>query len=486
MMSLFPFRNQLYALAVVLAFSLGIDDLAVHPYNPDSPTFLSHYVRQGIEYALLNGLYLIWLIKAIRLRSTQPEEQTAHHFAQNFRPLIQPGLLFLFAAWIAYPNTGDPYGYLHFGKMVWSGYNPYLTPGGDFTSQFSPFLAWFQTSTYGVVSLGVFMLVTAGSVLSVTGSIYFLKTLFLLLHLVNTYLIWNATKLSHSRALITLAYFINPILLFEQVGNARVDILLCTTLILLTHSLRKGHYVNAVIAMLLGIFSKTLPVIWVAQLGVFLMRSKRWKSIGISACWAIAFFFILSQTVFTEPKAWLSLLNPGVVWQTAGSFHDILNNALTIAKPFLPSFISENQGRLVRLFKLLTYFLYCVGYAWMCGRAYFSKKYVASSLVLEMGWSTLILFLFATPWYQPWYATILLCFVALMNFTAPRFCLIALTYSTCSAIAYYIFSGVVNPAALLIASIITVFPTTALLCLSSRWIFSEIQAVKDLALSKSS
>jgi alpha-1,6-mannosyltransferase len=472
------FRHKLYYLALVLSLVIGAD-LALHPYSPDAPTFLSGYVRRGLEYALLNGVYLIWLFQEIQYqKKLQAEVQVDPPVPQSFSRLLRLSMGFLFAAWMGFPATSDPFLYLHLGVMSWSGHNPYLTGAGDVISQFSPSLAWFQTATYGPVSLGVFMAVT-GIVSSVVGSIYLLKTLFLLVHLVNAALIWNETQQSRMGSFITLAYLMNPILLFEQVGNARVDVLVCTSLILLVGSLRKGHYVQGAIALLLGIFSKTLPIIWVAQWGMFLLRSKRWKSIGVSIFLAIVLVLILFQTLLPTPKAWVSLLNPGVAWQTAGSFHDILNQGLTLAKSILPLFISEKQGGLVRLLKILTYLLYCGYYAWICGQAYFSRRYSASHLVSDMGWATLILFLFATPWYQPWYATILLCFVALLNFAAPRFCLIAITYAVCSTVAYYIFSGVAHSVSLLIASIITVIPTTLLLCFLARVNFSEQQTAED-------
>jgi alpha-1,6-mannosyltransferase len=456
-------------LAIILSVIFCFETIVAYS-NPSSTSFLSAYVRRGIEYSLLNGLYLIWLVEGIQQRKLDHSAiEDCKLTYQRFSDVIKVSLLFLITALISYPVTSDPYLYLHYGTMGLNGVNPYLIPAKDFASQFSSFFPWTQTSTYGPISTSFFIVAAAGRSVSVAVGVYILKTLFFIIHTINSYLIWNEMKGAEHRAFITLAYLINPIILFEQVGNCRVDVLLCTTLILLIGLLRQGNYIGSVIAAWAGILSKTLPIIWLPVLGVFLLRSQRWKSIAIAAFLSILLLLALSQTLFTEPRAWVSLLNPGVKWQSAGSFHDILNGLLSFTKPVLPTFFIEKQAGIVALFKTFTYGLYCLYYAWICFRVYFNRQYTAANLALQLGWLTLILFLLATPWYQPWYATILLCFAALLNFAAPFFCLAVLTYSVCSTVAYYIFAGTPAQALLFIASVITVIPTTVLLFFRSRF-----------------
>lgn len=470
------FRQHWFVyLAAIFALVLCLE-LVLDQYSSKSPTFLSGYVRRGIEYAFLNGMYLIWLINQLQqYRSIQSQAQAFRFGFQNFSDLVKAGLIFLIAAWISYPATSDVYLYLHYGVMGLNGSNPYLIPAKDFTSQLSPLLSWFQTSTYGPISLGLFMIAGAGSFISIHTGIYILKTLFLLIHLLNSYLIWNEPKPTSARSFITLAYLINPIILFEQVGNARVDVLVCTVLILLVRFLRQGRYVGSILVTWAGIFSKTLPIIWLPLVGVFLIRLKRWKALAISAFLSTLFLFILSKTLLTEPEAWISLSNPGVKWQTAGSVHDILNTLLSFFQPVLPSLVIEKQAGVIALFKTFTYLLYGFYYIWVCFKAYFNREYTASNLSVDLGWATLMLFLFATPWYQPWYATVLLCFVALLNFRASFFCLTAIVYAVCSTVAYYLLAGAPEQVPLFIASIITVVPTTLILLFRSKLIFSEAE-----------
>ena len=466
-------------LAVILAAIFCAETIMA---GSDSATFSSAYLRRGIEYSLLNGLYLIWLIEGIQRQESTLATEDSRSNLRYFSDVIKVGLFFLIAAGLSYPSTTDPYLYLHYGSMSLNGINPYLIPPKDFISPFSSLSPWTQTSTYGPISIGFFMVAAAASSIGIAASIYTLKTFFLLVHILNSYLIWREVKLSENRGFMTLAYLINPIILFEQVGNARVDVLLCTALILLVSYLKRGNYTGSIIAAWAGILAKTLPIIWLPVLAVFILRERRWKSIAIATFLSILLLFMLSQTLLTEPKTWISLLNPGVKWQSAGSFHDLLSGLLSFAKPILPGLFIEKKAGVVSLFKTLTYILYCFYYLWICFKVYFSRQYEAFNLAVELGWLTLALFLFATPWYQPWYATVLLCFVALLNFGAPFFCVTALTYSVCSAVAYYIFAGAPEPIPLFIASLITVVPTTALLFFRFRFRRVEpIRSPKDSA-----
>lgn len=473
------FNRRWFICLAIIAAIIFCAETIIEYHSSNSTAYLSAYIRRGIEYMLLNGLYLLWLIEGIKQQKETRQGNKSFTAAScsfsSFFDLLKDSSIFLIIALVCYPSTSDPYLYLHYGTMVLNGINPYLTPAKDFVSQFSSLFPWTQTSTYGPISTGFFMVAAAGSSFGILVGVYILKTLFFIVHIINSRLIWNELKLSTNQVFTTLAYLINPIILFEQVGNARVDVLLCTALILLVRFLRQGNCVGSAIMNWTGILSKTLPIIWLPILGVFLLRSRQWRSIAITVFLSMFLLLILSQTLFTEPAAWVSLLNPGVKWQSAGSFHDIFNSLLSFAKPALPALLIEKQAGIVSLFKTLTYLLYCIYYAWICFRVYFAKKYTTSDFILELGWLTLTLFLFATPWYQPWYATILLCFVALLNFSTPFFCMTAITYSVCSATAYYIFSGASEQIPLFIASIITVVPTTVLLLLRSRHIASAMK-----------
>jgi alpha-1,6-mannosyltransferase len=307
--------------------------------------------------------------------------------------------------------------------------------------------------------------------LSVVVAVYSFKLTCLALHLFNSYLVWQELKSTKSsswyRSWMTLAYLLNPILLFEQVCNAHLDVILCTVLILLIRFFRRRQSVRGFLTLWVGIFAKALPIIWLPLTVVFLLRSRQWKSLAIALFVCVVTVIGFSQILLVTPQAWLSLLNPGVSGKTAGSVHNLLNAFLMGIQSILPSIIAHRPGRVVRAFSLLTYLLYCVYYARLMLRVYFRKHYTADRLFLDLGWATLALFLLATPWYQPWYASVLLPFVILLP-RGKNLAGIAIVYATTSSIAYYGLAYGPYDVPLAIVSLLTVGPPLALSTFQSR------------------
>jgi len=61
-------------------------------------------------------------------------------------------------------------------------------------------------------------------------------------------------------------------------------------------------------------------------------------------------------------------------------------------------------------------------------KSYFRNNYSEITLISDIGWITLSLFLFATPWLMPWYPSILLP-IAALSINAPHFVLTSLTFA---------------------------------------------------------
>ena len=461
-------RHGLFWLALALALIFCAETIAAY-VSPDAPRFWSAFVRRGVEFSLLNGLYLVWLARGIA-RGRSADADGADGGFPRFSDVIRAGLGFLVLAWLCFPQTTDIYLYLHYGEMQLNGINPYLVLPKDFDSPFSPMIAWQVTCSYGPVSLALFML-AAGLTTGKVAGVYLLKTLFLFIHCLNARLLWNGLKSSRCRGFLAAAYLINPVLLFEQVANAHVDILLCTFLILLASLLKRGALEWGAAATWGGVLSKTVPLIWFPLLGLAFVRERRWRGLASVILGSALVMLLLYLTLLPGPRAWLNLSNPASQWLTAGSYHNILRSLINFAGPLLPPLIVQKQAGIVSLLRSATFLLYGVYFAWTCWRLYRDKSFETSRLLVEMGWVTLVLLLFATPWYQPWYATVLLCFVALLNFDEPLFCRIALTFSVSGAVAYYLFSGVSQRVPLFIASLITVLPATFLLAshLRAEW-----------------
>jgi alpha-1,6-mannosyltransferase len=357
----------------------------------------------GSSYLLLNLLYLIWFL---RTKQLQPYPR--------FISLFRWTAVFLVLAFIAYPLGDDIYIYLHSGLMNLSQVNPFLTRVKAFTTELSPYVDWGQTSTYGPLSQLLFTASAAVVSIHPVVAVYFYKAVCLGLHILNGYLIWRV--LPHpDRDKITLAYLLNPLLLMEQVGSGHVDILVSTSAIVGIASLTSQRYVSASVALWGGLLSKTLPVMWMPLVGIFLFRQRRWKQLVVIGLFSVALFVALWLTVLPGIAAWKSLLNPGVAGQYQTSIPAMVKSWLEVFRIFSPNSITVAQINQLLLkvshYLLISFFSY---YIWVALRGYTRRHYTELNLVEDIGWSTLTLLLFATPWLMPWYASVLFAIAALI------------------------------------------------------------------------
>ncbi|MBV9386361.1 MAG: hypothetical protein JOZ78_08035 [Chroococcidiopsidaceae cyanobacterium CP_BM_ER_R8_30] len=414
------------ALALVFSLSLcvkqielGYNNLHQKHFNSLLKSFFDTPI--AIEYIGLNIIYLVWIVKSQkRIKNC------------NFKNILKTAFIFISIAFLGYPTTNDVYLYLQYGLMDLNGINPFIEAAGTFTSELSPLLYWKQTAAYGPISQLYFMIASYFLSISLVFAVYIFKSLCLLMHTINSYLIWRQLKFSPYQNWLTLAYLINPELLFEQVTNAHVDVLLSTILIILTAFLRHRYYSAGIIMIWLGFLTKTIPVIWLPLFVVFLIRQQSWKSIQFAFCISLVIFLILHFSILPTLDAWRSLLNPGVEGKTAGSLHNVFIAVLDI----LPISSIQLKNMIISAFYLISYIGFSLYYIWVLLKTYFKQSYSEVNLIVNIGWVTLTLFLFATPWYQPWYTSILLAITAL-NISYRRFVLISLIFCITSNCSYY-------------------------------------------------
>ncbi|NJR38977.1 MAG: DUF2029 domain-containing protein [Leptolyngbyaceae cyanobacterium CSU_1_4] len=317
--------KQLAIAAFCLTFVLSLElilqgfefvNFVLDPSHQSSD-FHAPYVRRGLQYIGIIAIYIYWLLRSepqISKPKIRPEPEANED--QSFLDLVKPFWVFLFLAYVGFPVTTDIYSYLHFGWMSWMGINPYLTPASEFVSPMSPFLVWGQTSTYGPISNLLFMVGAAFTPISVILGVYVLKVVFLLLHLTNGYLIWRHLKPSAHYKKTTIAYLFNPLLLYEFIVEGHIDVLISTFCISFIILLRHKRYAAALLAIVAGFFSKTLPIVWLPMACVFLIRQKRWQALAIAILITAALCTLFGSTIFPNAKAVLSIINPGVAYQT--------------------------------------------------------------------------------------------------------------------------------------------------------------------------
>lgn len=374
-------------------------------------------LRIDLAYMGLVATYVIWLF--------QRQEKLL-----NFSKILRYAAVFLGVSLLTYPPSTDIYLYLHYGLMGLSKINPYLNPADSFISNLSILLSWSQSSTYGPIAQLFFMVSSLGTRVSPLLGVYIFKLFCVLFHIINAYLIWRFLKLSPYRSKITIAYLLNPLLLTEHIISAHVDVFIANALILLIISLYRRYYVAGILAIWLGFLEKTLPIIWLPLVLGFLVYKRRWKDLAISAFASLAIIAVVSYTALPTVSAWRSLINPGVGGKTALSLHYLLNATLSFT-----SISTQTSQSLLSTFTLLTYLGFISYYIFTLLKPYFRRTYTETNLVVDIGWVTLVLILFASPWLMSWYPTILLP-VAALSTQSPLFILTSLTFCLSSNFIY--------------------------------------------------
>jgi alpha-1,6-mannosyltransferase len=368
----------------------------------------------NLTYLIVLIFYLIWL--------TRIPSKT-----YRFSEVIKLSAPFLLLAYLAYPLSSDFYLYLQYGWMSLHKINPYLHPAANFTSILTPYIDWSeQTSTYGPLSMGLMVISALGLFAHPFAALYLLKFFCLLFHIINAFLIWHFLGQSPNRSKLTLAYILNPAIVSAFIADVHVDVFLCTSILLLIGCLYQRRYVLSILAVFAGFLTKTLPIIWIPLVVMFLVMRRRWKELGIATSIVLLIVIILSEHVLPTLSAWVGLLNPSTEARTARSIHHIIN---VVANQFL-GLPYEQNARIQYGVKLIGYAVFFGAYFVILSKILLSRRYAETDLVRDIGWVTLILLLFATPWSMPWYPSILLP-MALLSIDAPRFTFAALVFCLC-------------------------------------------------------
>lgn len=415
------------------------------------------YVRTGLEYAGLIGLYGVWLWRTWR---TPPAESALYGEGLTFVALLKVSCPFLVLSFFSYPTNTDVYAYLQSGTMFLRGDNPYLAGIGSCDSPLSPLIVWTQPSPYGPVGQLLFLGPALVVPSSVSAAVYAYKALCLGAHISNGLGVWKILSTYSRRGQVALAYLLCPFLLFEHVSQAHLDVFLVSSVIFLFGALRSRRFIVAAVSLWVGVFTKTLPLLWLPLLGLFLLRGRHWRAAFVLL--AVPCVLVL-LTLVVEPtgQVFVSTLNPGVKWQSAGSWHNLVEGMVEALLGVLPSVVTP--ARTHRGLTLISQLVFLCVYVQIVRRAVAAKASGAAQLLEGMAWSTLLLFLVATPWYQPWYATVLLPMVAFLVLWNPTqgtltFICSSLVFAAGSA-SYYILAIPGSPPIFFwMVSVLTVVP----------------------------
>lgn len=316
---------------------------------------------------------------------------------------------FLLIAWLVYPYSGDIRVYMHYGQMANANVNPLTHRADSFFSPWLDTLAWGQTSTYGPVGLFLFSIAARFHVagLAITSwhqtvlPIYAFKLICLALHVITAWLIAQLLSPRADRWTWALLYAVNPIVLFEQVSNAHVDVAVVALLAASLLAVRRDQWVLAGAAMLAATLTKTIAIIWLPLLGIAMLRARRYSAAAICLALAAGVAVLLACTVVPNTTAWMSLGNAGIGSQMGESFHSSVLRLLahplhvpySVRHAFLGNFTLAAKVSFVVLSGMIAVQLW-------------TRR--DASLAGGIALATLLLFVLASPWYRAWYATVLL------------------------------------------------------------------------------
>lgn len=214
----------------------------------------------------------------------------------------------------------------------------------------------------------------------------------LILHIVNTYLIY---KITNKRNLFTLMYGINPLILFDGLANVHNEVLLIFLILLgLYFFIKKRNMVLTIVFFALATAVKYVAILLIPFIVLYYYRKEKvTKKILYSSSWAILFIIILLLCYSVYMRD-IDFLN-GILTQQGKFMNSILTGlaiedfrlALTVSKGFMLAYVIIF---IISIIKIM-----------------FSKKqYTFSSLIRKYN-DLLVLFLFGTitnfqSWYTLW------------------------------------------------------------------------------------
>ena len=305
-------------------------------------------------------------------------------------------------------DSSDVLEYIGFGRLAAVYHvSPYLHTYSEFTDHFSPYVTWDEPMPYGPVLLPIFAIAGVVSEHQVLVAMYVIKFVWLLIHLLNAWLIYRMAKslaLDPEYALFVFAF--NPLVLLEQPGNGHNDGLLILCGLLALFALQRGRDGLAVWLALLCALVKISGLFWLAGIVAFLIRQRRGRGLvqGVGASLAgVAFLF----TLFPGPTALLNLMNPQ--WQfSEDSLHTVLIDwGGALCRTLNSTWGYDEVFKIDRL-------IFSALFLGVCGWRLISIRDFVS-LIRELGHVLLILLLGYAVSVYPWYIVWLLPIAALTD-----------------------------------------------------------------------
>ena len=347
------------------------------------------------------------------------------------RELVWAGSLLGALAWSALPtNSPDILMYVAYGRMAGVyGANPYLHSYAEITDSFSPY-AWTNLPMpYGPVALPVLMAAGMLSQLSLVGTAYVVKLVWLLVHGANCWLLYRLLRVWKPKAALygVFLFGFNPLVLLELPGNGHNDGLMTIFVLGAIYVLYQGRSSWAVLlALLAGLVKLPGLVLWGAIL-VYLVRLREWRGLSQGMLGSLMLLLALKRMLFPTFKSALALTNP-TPWSYNSLHYLLIRFTDQLSRLWYrplgrPTIFALDRGVFAVLF--LCFALWRL-----------SRVRDLESLVREVAHVWLGLLIGYAAWFWPWYVTWL---VPLASLTESVSLLRAIIVYSFTVSALYVF-----------------------------------------------
>lgn len=249
-----------------------------------------------------------------------------------------------------------------------------------------------QTIVYGPIWPLICKILSALSIGNLFYGLFIYKLFNLILHLINTYLIY---KITNKRNLFALIYGLNPLILFDGLANVHNEMLLIFLILLgLFFFIKKKNIALTIISFALATVVKYVAILLIPFIILYHYRKETTlKKIFYSILWAMLFIIVilLCYSIYMKDFNFFD----GIITQQGKFANSIFtsiaiknfNFALILSKGFMLAFIIIY---IIVILKLL-----------------FSKKQYTFSTFIRKYNGLLILFIFGTitnfqSWYTLW------------------------------------------------------------------------------------
>jgi len=266
-------------------------------------TYYNFFIRENYNKIISTSIYLILFVTAMGIYLKILKEKDVF---KNIKEIIKyvaiVGIIFLvMLPW----TTSDIFYYMGVGELdAKYGQNPYYTTIAEYYEKNQESIndeileqgannVWASTTVvYGPIAQTIFKLCSLISFKNIDLCLFIFKTLNLIIHLSNCYLMYRITE----KKIFPILYGLNPFILIEFIANVHNDILIIFFVLLaLYFIIKKKNILVSILFLALGTGIKYSTVLLLPIIVLYYLRDEQkiWKKILKCVEYGILFLIIL-------------------------------------------------------------------------------------------------------------------------------------------------------------------------------------------------